>query len=563
MVASVAAAVLWSRTAFGGSGSGSNRGGSLATWLILGCATAAFLVLEWALVAHDFSIGFVAENGGREVPLYYTITSLWSAMEGSLVLWLLILGAVAVALLLTARRGPSRVDASALAVIALVAAYFFALSLFAANPFQPVVPVPPDGPGPNPLLRSHPLMGIHPPLLYLGFIGLAVPFAYAVAGLLTGEAGNRLAVVMHRWTLVSWTALTAGIGLGAWWSYAVLGWGGYWTWDPVENASILPWFTATALLHSLLGWRRRGTLRAWSIMLALAGFLLALLGTFLTRSGLVTSVHSFTQSTIGPLLLGFLVAMLIGCGGLLIWRADLLRSAESTPALPSRAALLLGNNLLLLTMAFAVLLGTMFPMLAEALGQGPMSVGPPYFNQMIVPLAWAVLVLMAAAPLAPWARADLPGLLRRLMLPTAAAAATVAVLGFTGSHSITALLSFGLAAFAAAATLLRMADLVRRNGRGRQQNPRVGAVLRHRRRLGGLLAHLGVALAAVAITGSSNYVQQAERELAVGDTLQVGEYTARLAGIDRSRSATQMSAAAVVTMRDGDGEVVHRPSLIF
>jgi cytochrome c-type biogenesis protein CcmF len=280
LVAAVASALLWLRVAVVGA---APRPARIAGWTTLGAAALTCAALETALIRHDFGIQYVAENGGRDVPLYYTVTSLWAALDGSLLLWLLILAACGV---LLGRRTPGDSERPwALAVTGVVTTFFFALTYFAADPFAAVSPVPTAGPGPNPLLREHPAMGIHPPLLYAGYIALVVPFGYGIAALVTGRTDRIWSRTVRRWTLVAWALLTAGITMGAWWSYAVLGWGGYWAWDPVENASLLPWLTATALLHTLIAGRRTPALRSWNTSLACGTFLLVLVGTFLTRSG--------------------------------------------------------------------------------------------------------------------------------------------------------------------------------------------------------------------------------------------------------------------------------------
>ncbi|MGH3665440.1 MAG: cytochrome c biogenesis protein CcsA, partial [Egibacteraceae bacterium] len=313
LASALSATFWWVRAA---AGQPHGRRARATTWAMLGSAAAACAVLVWALVVHDFSVRYVAENGARAVPLYYTVISLWAALEGSLLLWLLVLAGYAVLLMRARDRAAAELRPWAMAVLSAVAVFFFGLALFAGNAFQPVSPVPPDGPGPNPLLQDHPLMGVHPPLLYLGYVGLTVPFAYAVAALVTGRTGRGWVLATRRWTLTAWTFLTAGVVLGGWWSYEVLGWGGYWAWDPVENASILPWFTATALLHSVMVQERRAMLRVWNLALAAATFLLVVVGTFLTRSGVVASVHAFTQSAIGPALLAFLLVVFVGVGAL-------------------------------------------------------------------------------------------------------------------------------------------------------------------------------------------------------------------------------------------------------
>nr|WP_055501538.1 cytochrome c-type biogenesis CcmF C-terminal domain-containing protein [Nonomuraea pusilla] len=552
LAASATGAVAWLRRPSG-------RGPALAAAGVLCSAVAAFLLLEWALITRDFAVAFVAEHGGRDVPLYYTVTGLWSAMEGSLLLWLVMLCGHAFA---ASRRLPATQDRPVtMVVIMVVCGCFFALTLFAANPFE-AVPPPADGPGPDPLLRSHPFMGLHPPLLYLGYTGFCVPFAHGLAALVTGRAGREAAEVMRRWTLAAWVPLTAGVVLGAWWSYGVLGWGGYWEWDPVENASIIPWFTATALLHALMVRRRRGSLRAWTVALAVATFLLVLTGTFLTRSGVVASVHSFTRSSVGPVLLGVLVAVLVAACGLLVWGWDRLadgphRRADRLPPL-SRETFLLAAGALLVALAFTVLLGTLFPLLVQAVGGERVSVGPPYYDRMTVPLALALLTAMAVAPLTGWRGPGARALACRLAGPAALAAAVVAALGFLADEPPVPLVSSGTAAFALAAVAVRLAGSVRHRG--------AAALLRAggRRRLGGLLAHAGVALAAVAVTASAAHATTLQTRLRVGQTAQAAGYTVRLDGVDRERAGDEMSVAARVTvLRDGRAIDVLRPSLVF
>ncbi|GGQ11806.1 cytochrome c-type biogenesis CcmF C-terminal domain-containing protein [Streptosporangium pseudovulgare] len=614
---SAVAALAWA-------GLAGRRTAVAATAAAAGGAAAAFAVLEWALLTRDFQVGFVARNGGRGVPPYYTFTSLWSAVEGSLVLWALVLTGCALVTGLGRDEGPHR--RIAMAVLMTLCACFLALVPLAANPFREVAVPPADGPGPNPLLRGHPLMGIHPPLLYLGYLALAVPFALGVASLVAGHAGRPVVRAMRRWTLAAWAALTAGIVLGAWWSYGVLGWGGYWEWDPVENASIVPWFTATASLHSLAVRDRHGSLGPWAAALATAGFPLALLGTFLTRGGAVASVHSFTRSAVGPPLLGILTATLIATCGLLVWRAGRLRRAGEVPGGNGRGTPVgnasgdghgtpVGNTpggngrgtlvgdargdgrgtlvgdargdgrgtlvgdargdgrgtlvgagvALLVTLAFTVLLGTLYPLVVKVLDGADVSVGPPYFNRVTVPLALALLVLMAVAPLIPPNRARPP--LRRLAWPVAAGAATVAALGFGGlgglggsggGHGPLPLVAFGLGAFVLAATALRVREVAGRHG------PAAPVRASVRRRLGGSAVHAGVALAAVAVAGSSAYTHDTRGRLEPGDVLRTGGYVLRLDGVERRRDADAMSVAARVSVfEDGRPAGTLRPSITF
>lgn len=513
-------ALLWLRVALFGAAVRTARRGTAAT---LVAAALACALLETALLRHDFSVRFVAENGGRDVPLYYTLTSLWSALDGSLLLWLLVLGGYAA--LLARRAYPPRLHAYAMVVVSVVMMFFFALSTFAANPFRAVNPVPADGPGPNPLLQQHPAMGVHPPLLYAGYLGLVVPFAFALAAPLAGRDGARWVRIARPWALVAWAALTAGIGMGAWWSYAVLGWGGYWAWDPVENASLLPWLTATAFLHTTLV---RGRV-AWHGALACASFLLVLLGTFLTRSGAVASVHAFTDSPLGPLLLGFVLLAVVSA--VLTGRRAPEPARAGRPRALSRATLVLVHGVLLVTIAAVVLIGTILPLLTAPLTGTRSSVGPAYYQRTAVPLAVVVLLVMGVTP-ALRVR-DRSAALRRLVVPAAAGLGTVALVGLLSRPGPAALTAFGAAAF----VLTGLAgDLAQRLGRpGPHRRPA---------RLAGLVAHAGLALVAVGIAGSSAYGRDAERTLRVGETLRVSDVAVRLVGVDRTGGSGSMAVQA-------------------
>lgn len=560
-----ASACYWWVAAARGAGHPSStwRLARLCTWGMLAAALAACAVLEVALLTHDFSVRYVAENGGRAVPAYYTAISLWAALEGSLLLWLLVLGGYAAAVMLRSHRDAPELQPWVLAALSGVAAFFFGLARFAGNAFERVTPVPADGPGPNPLLQDHPLMGVHPPLLYLGYVGLTVPFAYALAALATGRTGQVWVALVRRWTLATWAFLTAAIVMGAWWSYEVLGWGGYWAWDPVENASIFPWFTATALLHSMMVQRRRETLRVWNLALAVATFVLMLIGTFITRSGVLASVHSFTESGVGPILLGFILAVLLGSAALFAWRADRLGPDPGVGARLSRETVFLGNNLLLAGLAFTVVLGTVFPLLLEAVTGQQVSVGAPYFNRMTIPLALTVLFLMGVGPLVPWGRADPRAVGRRLAVPAMAGLGTIGLLGLTGLGNALALLTFGLGAFVLTAIAVRLVGVVavplRRAGGMRAA---LAALGRRHRLLGGLTAHAGIVLATVAIAASSAYSTSTRAQLGVGESLSARGYTATLEGVQRERTPRFMAVSAdVAVSRDGEQTGAYRPAL--
>jgi cytochrome c-type biogenesis protein CcmF len=558
------AATFWWALAGRGSARAARQGQGASAAAALGAFVAVVAMLN-ALVQHDFAVRYVAENGGRAVPLYYTVISLWAALEGSLLLWLLVL--TGMTLLAVHRVHPRAGDLHpwAMSVLSGIGAFFFALALFAGNAFDRVSPVPTDGPGPNPLLQDHPLMGVHPPLLYVGYVGMAVPFAYAIAALITGRTGPAWVAVVRSWTLVAWTALTAGVVMGGWWAYEVLGWGGYWGWDPVENVSVLPWFTATALLHSIMVQKRRATLRLWNLALAVATFCLVVFGTFLTRSGVIASVHAFSQSAVGPVLLGFLLLVLLGSGALFVWRSDRLRDEDALLRSISRETSFLGNNLLLAGLAFTILLGTTFPLLVEAVTGDRISVGAPYFTRMAVPMSLLLVVLMGVGPLLPWGSAQ-GGTLGRLLLPgTVAGLLTVGALGLSGLRGVTALLTFGLAAFVLVTHATRLVVDVRRTRSASAVGPgraTARTLLSQRRTYGGLLVHLGFVLAAVAVAASSTYESSTTARLAVGQTVASGDWTATLEGVRSVEGARRDSVVADLRLRHGGRDVgVYQPML--
>ena len=498
-------------------------------------AVAAVAVMERALITRDFTVKFVADHGSSTTPAVFNVATLWSALEGSILLWTLVLCGYAVVVAVKfGRRGPvapwgvgSGDDRSvievrgrplgdpmlgwAMLVMFAVSAFFFALMIGPADPFI-AVEVPPgyDGPGPNPLLQNHILMAFHPPILYLGYVGFTVPFAFAMAALATGRLGEGWLAATRRWTVAAWGFLTFGIVLGAWWSYETLGWGGYWAWDPVENASFLPWLTGTAYLHSVMVQERRGMLRVWNLSLLIATFSLTILGTFLTRSGVLASVHSFTESGVGPAILGFFAVIVAVSLVLIAWRGDQLRTPGRIAAPISREGAFLANNALFAAFAFVVLLGTVFPLLVEAFDGRTISVGNPYFDRMTRPIGFALLFLMAVAPMLPWAGAsrhppaELLG--RRLLVPMWAAAAALVLAVAAGARGWAALLAFGLGGFAGGAALRQIFLAVRRH----RWRGLVG------RTNGGMVVHLGVVLVAVAFAASQSYVRQAEFDLEAG-----------------------------------------------
>ena len=474
-------------------------------WYVAAVAVAAvgqFAVMERALITRDFTMAFVAQHGSHRTPALFNVATLWSVLEGSILLWVLIL--VGYLVLVACRFRDRLTDPMVgwvLLVMLVACTFFFLLLAGPAHPFGRFDPWPGfDGPGPNPLLQNHVLMAFHPPVLYLGYVGFTVPFAFAVASLATGRLGEGWLLETRRWTLLAWGCLTVGILLGAWWSYEVLGWGGYWAWDPVENASLLPWLTGTAYLHSVMVQERRGMLRVWNLSLLCSTFALTILGTFLTRSGVVESVHSFTESGIGPMFLAFFAVIVATVVGLVAWRGDDLRAEGSIDSPVSRTGAFLANNLLFGAFAFVVLLGTMFPLLIETINGSRISVGNPYFDRMTMPIGFLLLFLMAVAPALPWGRADTEVLGKRLQWPVVAGVAAMVVAVALGGRGWATVLAVGLAGFASGGAVRQLALAVRSRGlRGF-----VG------RSSGGMIVHIGVAIVAVALACSSSYVRQAE-----------------------------------------------------
>jgi cytochrome c-type biogenesis protein CcmF len=437
----------------------------------------------------------------------------------------------------------------ALLTMFAVCAFFFFLLIGPANPFQTFdPPAGYDGPGPNPLLQNHLLMAFHPPMLYLGYVGFTVPFAFAIGALATGRVGEGWLVETRRWTLFAWGFLTLGILLGAWWSYEVLGWGGYWGWDPVENASLLPWLTGTAFLHSVMVQERRGMLRVWNLSLVCATFALTILGTFLTRSGVVTSVHAFTNSSIGPVLLTFFGVIVAVTVGLIGWRGDRLRAPGRIDSPLSREAAFMANNLVFAAFAFVVLLGTVFPLVVEAINGDRISVGSPYFETMTMPIGMVLLFLMAIAPVLPWRKASGELLSQRLFWPAIAGLVALAISIAVGARGFAPVLAFGLGGFAAGAACRQIVLATRRQGwRGF-----VG------RTNGGMIVHLGVIVIAVALAASGAYVHQQEIRLEPGATGTVSGHELTFLGTEIIESPEKTTAKALVQV---DGGQVYAPSL--
>ncbi|MDR7611132.1 MAG: cytochrome c-type biogenesis CcmF C-terminal domain-containing protein [Armatimonadota bacterium] len=531
------------------------RGGRRVVPLAAGMAvavTGAVALLEWALIGGDFSIRYVAATTNRTTPLAFRVAALWGALEGSLLLWTWLLAALTAGVAVRTRAPAPRLWRGTVGVLLGLCAFFLLLLVGPADPFARVPTPPADGTGLNPLLQNHPLMILHPPLLYLGFVGMAVPYAFALGSLLAGRDAEDWVVVSRPWTLGAWTALTAGLVLGARWSYDVLGWGGYWAWDPVENAALLPWLTATALVHSAMAQVRRGVLRAWTVVLAAATFWLTLFGTFVTRSGVLASVHAFTQSAIGPALLAGLAAVTVGTLAALAWRVPDVRDAGSVASVASRDALMVFNNALLLAMAATVFVGTVFPLAVDVATGQKVTVGPPFFNRAITPLGLVLLALMGAGTVLRWGRSS-PADLRRLARTGGLAAVAASAAAAAGLRAPVALVAVGAVAFVALAQLDELARGVRALHRGGRPVPAAMAelVLRHRHRYAGYVVHLGMAVVVAGIVGSQAARLEVHRALRVGEVIRVGPYALR---VDELRAGTypdRLVVWAPVSVADG------------
>ncbi len=515
----------------------------------------ANLTMVAALLMRDFSVQYVAQVGSHATPTVFTIVSLWSALEGSLLFWGAILGGFLIAYAVWAKGKDDKFVGYSLATMLAVACFFSFLVVGPANPFAPTPsPIPLDGPGPNPYLQNHILMIAHPPALYLGYVGLTVPFGIALGALFAGKIPNGFGQALRRWTLVPWLFLTLGIVLGGWWAYEVLGWGGYWAWDPVENASFLPWLTATAFMHSSMVQERKRGLKTWTLCLVLVSFWLTILGTFMTRSGIFNSVHAFTQSEIGPMFLYFLAVLLVVCVAVVVLRAPVLEAEQAPPGtVLSRQTSILVTNLVLAAFTFTVLLGTVLPLIVEAVEGRRISVGEPYFNRFAVPLSLMLLLLMGVGPALPWGNVTPKEAFRRLAAPAGAGLAVLVVCLAFGLTGWRPLMAFALAAFAAVVTLREMFAPAwsRWRKHGDRAAEALGAALKARRRFGGHLVHLGVITMAIGIAASSAYSVPTHGTVKAGETFMVGSTPVKFVELASGREPHRQWVGAKMQLEDG------------
>ena len=511
--------------------------------VLVGAAVVTFVLLEIGILSGDFSIAYIANNTSLTTPDLFLFAGAWAALEGSIVLWGLVLAAY-IWLVWSQVGDKDGLGVLALGVMGAVAVFWFGLMATSANPFavctqagsvgcvdsswwpfvDAVAPI--DGRGPNPLLQNNFMMAVHPPLLYIGYVGFTVPFGFAVAALIRKDFGRTWLDRTHRWSLIAWVFLTAGILIGAWWSYEVLGWGGYWAWDPVENASFLPWLTATAFIHSAIVQRRRGMLQSWNFILVIATFSLTILGTFLTRSGVIASVHAFSQSVIGPVLLGLLAVIVIGSLGLFVWRSADIAQAARLDSLSSREGYILANNLLLSVFAFTVLFGTMYPLLVEAASGDEVAVGRPFFDKASIPIALLLLLILGIGSVAPWRVAAPKVLWARLRLATVVGLITGALAVGWGIDSLSVVVTIVLTFFVITAIVGRFVSVV--HSRSESLFSAMVKVLRNEPGYwGGQIAHVGIALMALAIATTGGLATRDVVALEQGESAVVAGYCIR------------------------------------
>ena len=502
----------------------------------------SFACLMQAFVANDFSVAYVAAHSNSKLPTIYRASAVWGGHEGSLLLWVLMLSAWTLAVSLFSRQLPQAMVARVIGVLGLVAAGFLMFMLFTSDPFERLLPGAPDGQDLNPLLQD-PGLVFHPPMLYMGYVGFSVAFAFAIAALLAGRLDAAWARWSRPWTTVAWVFLTLGIALGSYWAYYELGWGGWWFWDPVENASFMPWLVGTALIHSLAVTEKRGSFKNWTVLLAICAFSLSLLGTFLVRSGVLTSVHAFAADPKrGIFILLFLTIVIGGSLALFAWRAPKV-SMGGAFAVVSRETLLLVNNVLLMVAAASVLLGTLYPLLIDALSLGKLSVGPPYFNAVFMPLMLPLLFFMAVGPLARWKHADARDMAQRLRLAAVLAVAAGIGLPFLiGEWTPLVALGLLLAVWIFASTAFQIRERLKSGWPPRSY-------------WGMHAAHVGIAVFVVGVTLVKGYEVEKDVRMAIGETVEIGGYTAKLLGVSQVPGPNYVAQRGDVELSKG-GQVL-------
>lgn len=527
----------------------SAQNGAIAVLFLILVATVALVYL---LITLDFSLKYVALNTSTDLPVIYRVTSLWAGQAGSLLLWCLVLALYTAIVVIQGRNKNRELMPYVTATLAAVLIFFIFIIGFVESPFEKLPFTPAEGRGLNPILQNA-YMAIHPLTLYLGYVGVTVPFAFGMGALLSGRLGDEWIRLSRKWALIAWTFLAVGLLLGARWAYLELGWGGYWAWDPVENAAFMPWLAATAFIHSVMIQEKKGMLKKWNMILIILTFFLAIFGTFITRSGIISSVHSFAQSDIGPLFLGFIAFILLFSFAMFIYRANELETENQFDSLLSRESAFIFNNLLFLGAAFTVFLGTIFPIISEAVTGQKILVGAPYFNSVNVPIALVLIFLMGVGPLISWRKASRENLIKNFMLPVILGLLTALLLVALGIRDITAVISYALCAFVMATVLTEFYKGVRvRSKRG--ENPLLAfsrLVSRNKRRYGGYIVHIGVVLVVIGVTSSSVFVTEKMVTLREGESTQLRDYTLRFDGIEQYTTDAKNATAAELTVFKG------------
>ena len=524
-----------------------------ALWSMCAMVTIAVVALWTGLLRSDFSLEYVAAYSSTTLPTIYKFTSLWGGQQGSLLFWTWLLSIfTSIAAFQNRRRNPE-IAPYALAVLAGVAIFFLYMLNFVTRPFDLLATIPAEGSDLNPLLQNY-WMAIHPPSLYTGYVSATVPFAFGAAALLTGKLDDGWIRSTRRWAIFSWFFLTLGNMFGARWAYEVLGWGGYWAWDPVENAAFMPWLVMTAYLHSVMIQERKDMLKIWNLSLIGLAFGLTLFGTFITRSGVISSVHSFTQSGLGPYFLTFLIIVTLAYSALLIFRSSQLRSPADFESYLSREAAFLFNNLFLVGIAFAVFWGTIFPVLSEAVRGVKITVGPPFFNQIMVPIALALVTLAGICPTIAWRRASALKLMEKIQVPFWSLVGGAVALYVAGVRDLYAIVAFSLGVFVITTTVMEFfwGARSRQKVTGQKFGPALLSLVdRNKRRYGGFVVHLGFILILIGVTGSSAFKQEGTASLKRGESFSVGRYTLRFEDMVSRDSPNAEFMGARLAILDG------------
>ncbi len=524
---------------------------------VCGLVSLAALALVYALVTHDFQIEAVASYTSRDLPLIYTLSAFWAGNAGSLLFWAWLLALFAAIAVIQNRLGNRQLLPYAAAIMMATEAFFLMLMIFVTNPFQKLPTTPAEGMGLNPLLEN-PGMIFHPPALLAGYIGLTIPFAFGVAALLSGRLADDWLIGVRRWTLLSWLLLGLGNLLGAQWAYVELGWGGYWAWDPVENAGLMPWLVTTAFLHSAVIQRTRGMLKVWNMALIVLAFSLSIFGTFLTRSGILSSVHTFSESAMGPFFLAFLALILLGSSGLIYYRRRQLKPENELDAVVSRESAFLFNNLLLVGTTFAIFVGTVSPAIFEAVRGVKIAVGASFFDRVTGPIFLAIILLMGICPLISWRRARLKNLIRSFLYPLLVALFLAAALAFSGIGEWYALVAFPLCSFVTSAILFDWFRGVRARHRVGSVNYLKafwGLVSGNKPRYGGYIVHIAILLIAIGVVGSSFYKAEEEFALAPGEEMNIKNYAFRYQGLSEDTTESKLIVTATLSVYSG-GEFI-------